>query len=563
MNTATRPSLFVTVCGCPAGITTHTFIVSMATALLICPSTVLSDPLDEGVAAIQEGRYEEAIELFLPLAEQGDPHAENAMGAIYMNGWGVEVNIAEALRWYGLAAELGDAHAYFNLGQIYATGNGVDQDCDKALDFFSKPAEAGDPIAQVNLGALYADGSECVPQDDGNAVRWYRAAADQGDPLGQHGIGSFYARGKGVDQDFVEAMAWYQKAAEQEHRESQATLGTMYMFGEGVEPDVNRAMKWYRLAAEQGHEGAQERLKFLEDGDRLPADATADKSRGSRVPNGVYMSPDKSFQFNIPRLIEPGTFVTASRESEYKFKVVMGDELCRRAYIVQYAKDAYGGLESFAEDRVTVMQIVDIGVKELSDPYPGTVLITGEMPHVSTCAAMKFGEGGQLVPVESGGSDVGVIFLEAEDAYYELGYVVDQKSTIGDLYGLSDIEKVLGELFAGFRITGPRVVASLPPVVPLIRFIGDAGDGHCELTGRIEGKSSSMAWKDSVSEHMNKAKAELRQKAEKLGANAILIRQSKMKTSRWTDYPYMQMKADALVCDSVPEYMAWEIRATR
>jgi hypothetical protein len=53
------------------------------------------------------------------------------------------------------------------------------------------------------------------------------------------------------------------------------------------------------------------------------------------------------------------------------------------------------------------------------------------------------------------------------------------------------------------------------------------------------------------------------QEAEELGANAILIRQSKMKTSGWTDYPYMQMKADAFVCDSVPEYMAWEIRATR
>ena len=534
-------------------------LVSIAVALFICPATVLSDSLQEGVAAIREGRYEEAIELVLPLAERGDPQAENIMGAMYMNGWGVELNIAEALRWYGLAAEHGDARAYFNLGQMYATGNGVDQDCDKALDFFSKPAEAGDPIAQVNLGGLYADGSECVPQDDSSAVRWYRAAADQGDSLGQHGIGSFYARGKGVDQDFVEAMAWYRKAAEQGHRESQSTLGSMYQFGEGVEPDLDTAMKWYRLAAEQGHEGAQERLKSLEVGDRLPADTAASKSSS----DGVYTSPDKSFQFKIPRLVEPGTFVDDARESEFKFKVVMGDELCRRAYIVQYANEAYGNFEAFTGGRIAALQIVDIKSQELSDPHPGAVLITGGMPHVSNCAAMTFGEGGQLVPVETAGSDVGVIFLESENAYYELGYVLDQESTIGSFYGVSDIEKVLGALFEGFSITGPRVAASLPPVVPLIRFVGDADDSQCELIRRIEGKSSSMAWKDTVSEHMNKAKSKLRQKAEELGANAILIRQSKMKTSGWTDYPYMQMKADAFVCDSVPEYMAWEIRAAK
>ena len=124
----------------------------------------------------------------------------------------------------------------------------------------------------------------------------------------------------------------------------------------------------------------------------------------------------------------------------------------RRAYIVQYANEAYANFEAFTGGRIAALQIVDIKSQELSDPHPGAVLITGGMPHVSNCAAMTFGEGGQLVPVET---------------------------------------------------------------------------------------------------------------AEELGANAILIRQSKMKTSGWTDYPYMQMKADAFVCDSVPEYMAWKIRAAK
>jgi hypothetical protein len=295
----------------------------------------------------------------------------------------------------------------------------------------------------------------------------------------------------------------------------------------------------------------------------LPADAIADQSQSGIVSDGVYTSPDKSFQFDVPNLIQPGIFVNDVRVSETEFKVVMGDELCRRTYIVQYAKEAYIDFDGFTGDRIATMQIVDMETRELPEPHPGAVLITGGMSHVSTCVAMTFGEGGQLVPAETAGSDVGVVFLKSDDAYYELGYLVDAERTFTSFYGGSDIEDVLAKLLASFKLSGPRSVASLPPVVPLIRFIGDANATECELIGSIKGKSSSFSAMATVSEHMSKAKAKLRQEGEKLGANAILISQSKMKTSGWTDYPYMQMKADAFVCDSVPAYMAWEIRATK
>jgi hypothetical protein len=94
----------------------------------------------------------------------------------------------------------------------------------------------------------------------------------------------------------------------------QETIQIPAGIGEGVEPDLDEAMKCYRLAAEQGHEGAQERLKFLELRDRLFAEALADESLRGGVHDGVYTSPDKSFQFIIARLIEPGIFVDDARK---------------------------------------------------------------------------------------------------------------------------------------------------------------------------------------------------------------------------------------------------------
>ena len=85
----------------------------------------------------------------------------------------------EAVKWYRKAAEQGYARAQNNLGIMYDDGYGVPEDDTEAVKWYRKGATQGYAPAQTNLGHMYDEG-EGVPQDDVEAVKWYRAAADAG-----------------------------------------------------------------------------------------------------------------------------------------------------------------------------------------------------------------------------------------------------------------------------------------------------------------------------------------------------------------------------------------------
>jgi hypothetical protein len=285
--------------------------------------------------------------------------------------------------------------------------------------------------------------------------------------------------------------------------------------------------------------------------------AIADKSRAGSVHGDVYTAPDKSFQFTIPKLIEPDTFVRDVRESADAFKVVMGDDLCRRLFVIRHERGRYADFDAFQQARLATMQIADADTSERMLAQGRAMYASGSMPQASVCVAMTFGDGGQMVPAASNGSDIGVIFLGTENAWYEFGYVVGEGGSFAQMYGLGDIEAELDSMLAGFRELGPRQVQKLPEMVSLIRFVDAEAGAQCKALGTIKGKSTSFS--GTVDAHMNKAQAKLREEAARLSANAIVIRDSTMKSSVLTGYPFMALVGDALVCDEVPDYLAWEI----
>jgi hypothetical protein len=131
---------------------------------------------DAGYAAYEKGKYETALEILRPPAENGDTRAQSTLALMYYRGRGVRQDDAEALKWFRLAADRGDAVAEFNLGVMYAEGRGV-------------------------------------PQDNAEAAKWYRLAADQGNPQAQYNLGLWYAQGDGGSPDNVHAHMWLNLAA--------------------------------------------------------------------------------------------------------------------------------------------------------------------------------------------------------------------------------------------------------------------------------------------------------------------------------------------------------------
>ena len=125
-------------------------------------------PMDDARTAYNKGDYKEALEIWRPLADQGDVDAQYNIGLMYE----VTQNYKEAVKWYRLAAVQGNEGAQYNIGVLYAQGHGVTQNYKEA-------------------------------------VKWYRLAAVQEDAVAQYNIGAMYHNGQGVTKDYIRAHMWY------------------------------------------------------------------------------------------------------------------------------------------------------------------------------------------------------------------------------------------------------------------------------------------------------------------------------------------------------------------
>lgn len=127
-------------------------------------------------AAYEKGDYATALQLLLPLAEQGDARAQSAVGEIYYHGRGMPQDDAEAMKWFRRAGEQRDFSAQFHLGEIHAQGQSVPKDYAEAANWYRLSAEQGYGPAQYNLGLAYSKG-EGVLQDNVQAYMWFNLAA--------------------------------------------------------------------------------------------------------------------------------------------------------------------------------------------------------------------------------------------------------------------------------------------------------------------------------------------------------------------------------------------------
>ena len=238
--------------------------------------------LAEAAEELKAKRYESAVGILEPLAEDGLAKAQLLLGVVLFRGAGVEEDVEGGIRRVkqaadqGLpaaqvqlsdfyfrsgredlgvqllqrAAEQGLVYAQINLGFLYDWGSaGLPRDEEKSFEWFLAAAEAGEPFAMGQVAFLYYLGWG-AKHDIVEAVRWGLAAADHNDPLGQHVLGLIYtAAPLGDDwEDFEKGVEWFHRAAEQNHLYSQYKLIGAYRHGNGVPKDLVTAYMWAKLA---------------------------------------------------------------------------------------------------------------------------------------------------------------------------------------------------------------------------------------------------------------------------------------------------------------------------
>jgi localization factor PodJL len=145
-------------------------------------------------------------------ASKGDPLAFFEVGAVYTEGRGVKIDLAEAAKWYQRAADAGVVPAEYRLASLYEKGTGVARDLTKARTLYQRAAEKGNASAMHNLAVMLASSGDAAP-DFAGAGKWFAMAADRGIRDSQFNLAILYARGNGVKQDLEESYKWFAIAA--------------------------------------------------------------------------------------------------------------------------------------------------------------------------------------------------------------------------------------------------------------------------------------------------------------------------------------------------------------
>ncbi len=152
----------------------------IAALMFLFAAVAWSGDVKKGWDAYNALDYATAKAEWQELADAGDPEAAYGIGMLYGNGFGVDMDDAMALKYYGLAADKGHKEAQFNLAVMHQNGWGVSPDETLANEWYLKAADQGQTQAQMALGRFYAmDFSDSY--DPVEAYKWFSLARRLGD----------------------------------------------------------------------------------------------------------------------------------------------------------------------------------------------------------------------------------------------------------------------------------------------------------------------------------------------------------------------------------------------
>ena len=92
---------------------------------LINPLIVFASNYSDGMNAMKNGNYEEAVKLFRFAAENGDMYSQHCLGVILYQGKLVKENYTEGFKWLNLAAKQGFSQAKLDLAILVYHKKGI------------------------------------------------------------------------------------------------------------------------------------------------------------------------------------------------------------------------------------------------------------------------------------------------------------------------------------------------------------------------------------------------------------------------------------------------------
>lgn len=196
---------------------------------------------EQGQRFYDTQNIKDAIRLLTIGASRGSADCQYVLGNIYTDAdYEETLDIARGRQFYEQAMKQDHAKAWTNWGFLHATGFGVELNIEQAIKAYSRAAELGEPQALSNLGNLYFD-DEHVEQDYARALSYFKQA-EKGGIANYAQMAEIYFQ----QQDYSNLIRCLKK--DEAGQYAAIYYGILYEEGLGVKQSISKALKYYEQA---------------------------------------------------------------------------------------------------------------------------------------------------------------------------------------------------------------------------------------------------------------------------------------------------------------------------
>lgn len=220
--------------------------------------SLFASSYDEAMKLYDARKYKEVLQILIPLADAGDPKAQNDVGIMYETGQGLNANFKIASKYYEMSANQGYSEGECNFGLVKK----AQKKYQEAVELFQKSANQGNMCGEHYLAVMYQHGKG-IRRDYTKALEYYKKSADKGYSLAQSNLAVMYEKGKGTKINLSEAIHYYELSANGGEYIAQYNLGMIYYMGKSTTQDLVKAKELFKKACDNGHYLGCENYKLL------------------------------------------------------------------------------------------------------------------------------------------------------------------------------------------------------------------------------------------------------------------------------------------------------------
>jgi TPR repeat protein len=210
-------------------------------------------------------RVENALAGLREAADNGDPFAQNLMGALCERSPFLRQDQYQAARWYRRSANGNFPPAMVSVARLTLRGTYAEMEA-KARSQALLVGRTAQTTARIGIFPALLELALTSPPTVEPATPRARGSSTftVGWPT-ERGSQSFTITfgKKDTSRHMKEALRWVQKAADAEYPAAMTLLGTAYLHGRGFAKDEKQAIGWFRKAADRGDSDAIKQLAEL------------------------------------------------------------------------------------------------------------------------------------------------------------------------------------------------------------------------------------------------------------------------------------------------------------